>query len=584
MKKTLCMLVVLGLAAFMDLSGCSGGGGGGGGTGTGSPTVSGTVASGSALGGVTVTLKDSLGSSATATTGTDGKYSIDTTGLTAPFLVLVTSPTGTKFYSVSADANTASTINITPLTDIIIRSWYSVQGGTIGAAFANPTAAGNAPPSPTTVAVINSVVQNIVQLWLDQAGVTGTVNLISTPFTANGTGIDQVLDQTTVNTATGQLTITGGGVTQNTSVTATGGAIGVSTTTTGTTGTSSSSDSVVVPYQTAQQTALDGITSAANSFASTVNANGSSLVASDLYPFLDTTGLYSGYSYTQWAGELAYNFKGKTISFSNIAIKSLGATTADVVFRLSQSQGGQTSTSPQELFFKNIGGSWLLTGDNRIANVEVRTAMVRNQGSANNVNLVVEVNVDSPRSNPAVASLSGVTITGGPWSSASLSYDTLNSAPWDNSLKSDAFGIYALDPPSISSGETFTLALTPSAGSPVTYAQSLNAITTESIMITNLTGTTIAYATAAPLTVQWTLPKTFAISYIRLGTSVTSPGNPLNKCDDQGNQVVLGITSTQALNITVPATCAGVPINWAEIYLQVYGINGELSQVYYTFQ
>jgi hypothetical protein len=50
--------------------------------------------------------------------------------------------------------------------------------------------------------------------------------------------------------------------------------------------------------------------------------------------------------------------------------------------------------------------------------------------------------------------------------------------------------------------------------------------------------------------------------------------------------VVLGITSTTA-QVTIPATCGTQNPNTtvqAEIYLQVYGINGELSQVYYTFQ
>ena len=71
-------------------------------------------------------------------------------------------------------------------------------------AFANPGT--NPPPSPTAVAVISSVVQNAVQLWLNQANVTaGSTNLISTPFTANSSGIDKVLDQTTIDLGTGEI-------------------------------------------------------------------------------------------------------------------------------------------------------------------------------------------------------------------------------------------------------------------------------------------------------------------------------------------------------------------------------------------
>ncbi len=588
MKKTVWMLVTSGLVALVILSGCGGGGGGGSSSG-GAPTVSGTVASGSALANAAVTLKDSLGTSLTATTGAGGKYAINTTGLTPPFLLLVTTPTHT-FYSVSADAKTTTTINVTPLTDLIIRSWYDVQGGSVDAAFADPTVPGNAPPSPTAVAVIGSVVKNVVQLWLNDAGVTaGSFNLISTPFTANGTGIDQVLDQTAVDTATGSVMISNGSVTQNSVVTAGTGSMNIVTTTSDTTGaTSTSSSTAVVPYQTAQQTALDEITTAVNTFAGVVNAKGNSLSAGDLLPFLDPGGLYSGHTNTQWAAQVAYALKGKTVSFTVTRIKSLSATSADIVFQLSQSQGGQTRTSSLELFFTKPGSTWLMTGDNLIANVEVRAAMVRNQGSASGTQLVLEVNVESPRSAPTVTSLNGATISGGPWNATPLDYDGQSVAPWDATVTSDTFGIYTVNP-AISGGQPFTVVLSPTSGPTATYTQTLNAITTEPIMATSPTGSTLADAhPGTPLTVSWTLPKTFAVSQIKVGTvAYTGPPNdPMTvKCDDQGEKVVLGITSTTA-QVTIPATCGtGAPNNTmqAEIYIQVYGINGELSQVYYTF-
>ena len=583
MKKTLCILAALGMVVLVILSGCGGGGGGGGNSGSGgTPTVSGTVASGGPLAGATVTLKDSAGNSRTATTAGNGTYSLDTTSLTPPFLLLVTTATQT-FYSVSADANDTSTINITPFTDLIIRAWYGVQGVSVDAAFVDPGS--NPPPSPTAVAVISTVVQNVVQLWLNDAGVTaGSFNLISTPFTADGTGIDQVLDQTTVDTSAGSVIISSGSVTQSSVVTAGTGSMNIVTITTGPTGTSTSSNTAVVPVQTAQQTALDGITTAVNNFANIVNTKGTSLTGSDLLPFLEPSGLYSGLTYTQWAQQAAYAFKGKTISFSGVTIKSLGATTADTIFQLSQSQGGQTSTSPQELFFTKLGSTWLLSGDQRIANVEVRASMVRNQGSSTGSQLTLEVNTDSPRSDPTVTSLTGVAISGGPWSAASLSYDGLNIAPWDSNLKFDSFGIYALNP-SISGGAPFTVVVTPFSGLTVTYTQTLNAITTEPISITNLTGGSILTDAhlGSPLTVDWTLPKTFAISNIRIGTVAYSGPSNSFKCDDMGMQAVLGITTTTA-QVTIPATCNSLPTAQAEIYLQVYGINGELTQVYYQFQ
>ena len=127
-------------------------------------------------------------------------------------------------YSVSADSNTSTTINITPLTDMIIRSWYTAQGASVDTAFTTPAV--NPPPTATDVKVISSVVLGIVQGWLQTSGVTtGNFNLISTPFTANGNGVDAVLDQTSVTANNGTITavVTGSGssagITQNSTIT-----------------------------------------------------------------------------------------------------------------------------------------------------------------------------------------------------------------------------------------------------------------------------------------------------------------------------------------------------------------------------
>ncbi len=555
----------------------------------GKSTVTGTAAAGGPLTGVTVTLKNVTGGSRTATTASDGTFSIDTSGLTAPFLVQIVNGASTKLYSVSADANAQSTINVTPLTDLIIRSWYNVQGVSVDDAFAAP--ASNPAPTPTAVSVISNVVTNIVQLWMNQAGVTSTnFNLIATPFTADGTGVDHVLDLVTVDTSTGQVTITDGTTTQQSTVTysTSNDSMSVSTTTTGPGGTSTSTSGTVVPVQTAQQTAVDAIATVCNNFADTINTKGNSLQASNLLPYLDSNALWGGLMPSQWAGQIAYALVGKTVSFSGITIKSLDTTgnVADTVFQLSQSQGGQTSTSPNEFFFRKVNGAWLLSGDQRIADIEVRASMVTNQGAvSDNPELTLEVNVDAPQ-----GTVTGVTVSGGPWTSAtSLTPGSTNVAPWDTTLTLNSFGTYDAGISGISGGTPFTFVVTPSSGPAVTYTLAVNATTTEAISITNLTGGTIADAhLGSPQTVNWTLPKTFAISQVRLGTVAwTGDQNSPStlKCDDMGETTVLGTTSTTG-QITIPATCgqAAAATLQAEIYLQVYGINGEFTTVYYTFQ
>ena len=107
------------LLCLLSLTAC-----GGGGSTASSPanvtklTVSGTASEGSLITGKTVKLKDATGKSATNTTTdtTTGTYSIDVTGLTAPYLVTVTGTNGT-YVSL---AQTVGTANINPITTTVV--------------------------------------------------------------------------------------------------------------------------------------------------------------------------------------------------------------------------------------------------------------------------------------------------------------------------------------------------------------------------------------------------------------------------------------------------------------------------------
>jgi hypothetical protein len=125
----------LALCASMSavLAACGGGGGGsstssgaGGQPVTSAATaMTGTVAIGTALTGATVTVTDSAGKTATATSGANGTYNVSLTGLTAPFLITATDPSGVSstLYSVVASVDTSNgapvTANVTPLTTAV---------------------------------------------------------------------------------------------------------------------------------------------------------------------------------------------------------------------------------------------------------------------------------------------------------------------------------------------------------------------------------------------------------------------------------------------------------------------------------
>jgi chitodextrinase len=167
-------------------------------------SLSGIAATGAPVASATITLKDKNGSLRTALTGTDGKYSFDITGMTAPFLMKL--PLGqASLYSVATSSGTA---NVHPFTDLIIRNWYESEGIDVDAAFGS-TGALPSPPTSDGIATIEAVVRNLLKTWLQQEGIDeSSFNLITSSFEANSAGFDQILDNTQVTIdAAGQVTI-----------------------------------------------------------------------------------------------------------------------------------------------------------------------------------------------------------------------------------------------------------------------------------------------------------------------------------------------------------------------------------------
>jgi chitodextrinase len=167
-------------------------------------SLSGTAATGAPIASATITLKDKNGALKTALTGTDGKYSFDITGMTAPFLLKV--PLGqASLYSVATSSGTA---NVHPFTDLIIRTWYEREGSDVDTAFGN-TGGFPSPPTAADVSTIELVMRDILSTWLQQEGVdASSFNLITSSFDTNESGFDEVLEYTEVGIdATGKVTV-----------------------------------------------------------------------------------------------------------------------------------------------------------------------------------------------------------------------------------------------------------------------------------------------------------------------------------------------------------------------------------------
>ena len=209
-KRAIFYSLAVLLTIFL-IAGCGGGGGKAGTTSTPAQNaiISGVAAAGWPLTG-NVTIKDSRGVTKTVTSGVSGLYSIDVSGMTAPF-VLVASGTiagvSIQIYSGATQADIGGNINITPLTDLII----SNVAGEIAANYYNSGNFSNLTADNLNAqdVKLQAVLQPI------SSGAPGfpasSSNLLrASSFLTNNTGLDAVIDLLTItdNSNTNSATIT----------------------------------------------------------------------------------------------------------------------------------------------------------------------------------------------------------------------------------------------------------------------------------------------------------------------------------------------------------------------------------------
>ena len=119
MNKISLACVVLGGSAL--LAAC-----GGGGDGDAALTVKGTAAVGAPLvGAVTATCKTGTGS---ATSNSDGTYTVAIVGGVGPCLLKIQPATGATLYSITSGSGATQTANITPMTNMLVTYLLNVPG------------------------------------------------------------------------------------------------------------------------------------------------------------------------------------------------------------------------------------------------------------------------------------------------------------------------------------------------------------------------------------------------------------------------------------------------------------------------
>ena len=152
-------------------------------------TVSGTAATGAPFSGAAVSITDKSGAQVgTGTTNADGSYQVTLAASATPPFVIQAVRDDLTLTSVVADASSAN-INITPITTLIA-SRLSVSGdpSKLAAEF-------QANPSLISTTTVNASVADIVaQLQPLFTAVGSTINPLTGAFSANGSGMDRVLD------------------------------------------------------------------------------------------------------------------------------------------------------------------------------------------------------------------------------------------------------------------------------------------------------------------------------------------------------------------------------------------------------
>ncbi|HFD11556.1 MAG TPA: hypothetical protein ENJ32_03665 [Crenotrichaceae bacterium] len=169
-------------------------------------TLSGTVATGAAFVG-TLNIMGSIGNQISdVTIVDDGFYSVNVDDLVAPFILqaIPSDSSMATLYSYAASAN--STVNVTQLTTLaIFIANGNVELDSYYTSWASNAASFTQQSLLSSQAIINSNLSTVFQ----NNGLDATsYDFFSTSFIANGSGIDGVLDSTSVNLADGNISIT----------------------------------------------------------------------------------------------------------------------------------------------------------------------------------------------------------------------------------------------------------------------------------------------------------------------------------------------------------------------------------------
>ena len=325
----------------------------------------GTAGDGAPIPNAPVTVQDATGKVATATTDTKGYYRVKVTGFTGPLVAYVVKADSTKRYSLSVSSPVAGkfvTMNLSGLTDKIASDVAIAGGKTKSSELTPALVASNAKVVDSAIAALRVTLATAIQ----NAGLSvATFDPLRTPFVANHTGYDNVLDNAVV-------TVTTSGATQVTQATvltppATNTTSSTSSTSS-TTSTPTTSSTAVVRYSLWSPTNF-ATPATANATVTTNGAN-SSIVFTTPAVSLSTI---DSWNTGTWSGTVGNFNQGK--ADGNFLRMCTAATTAGTTIAVSEKMTSvDASTAAGRLVLANrvfalvnctgsIKGTWTFNAD-----------------------------------------------------------------------------------------------------------------------------------------------------------------------------------------------------------------------------
>ena len=340
---------------------------------------------------------------------------------------------------------------------------------------------------------------------------------------------------------------------------------------------------------------------------SVINSRGAALDYIDLQPLYDSANfLGDGLDWAYDAGSLADGFRGTTV-LSFVRGKLVSYDAANRIIRVAATLGFDAGAGMQTAFVpdddplvlkRQADGSWRFFGNLRPGQTTVLLEMRTDQLCGGPPSCASEIKT-GPRAyigvdfRPPVNSITGVSISGGPFNAAALARNSIG-----GTFVTETLSLQASPPPAnpvdyvrdiwvtgadaVADQQTaFTFTATPASGPQKTFKTvPRNSPTTDNAFaLIQPDATKHALANAnlgSPLNMSWTNPTQFTVVRIRIFGEVTTAHFQCTK--------VKGLTAGATSGaMTLPMTCGMETVTSAIIEVLVQGPNGERGHIVYGF-